>query len=78
MRRVHGAKADATSAGANSTSDQSATMEPTCLEAAAAVETTIPEVSATTKPTATESSTATTVSRRPCYGTQRHGCDTDY
>jgi hypothetical protein len=48
-------------------------MEPTCLEAAAAVETTTAEVTAATKLTATAA-----VSRRPCHGTQRHGCDTDY
>ena len=40
MRGMHGAKAYATAARANSACDQSATMEPTCLEAATAVETT--------------------------------------
>src|SRR2546421_9220631 len=81
MRRMHGAKADAISARAKSTSDQSATMEPTCLEATTAVETTTPaemtaaRVTATTKPTATESSTSAAVPSRPCYVTERHGRD---
>ena len=88
MRGMHGAKAYATSAGANSTSGQSATMEATCLEAAAAaVETTtagVPaatkatataRVTATTKATATESSTSAAVPSRRCYGTERHGRD---
>jgi hypothetical protein len=75
---MHGAKAYAASAAANSTSGQSATMEATCLEAAAAaVETTTAGVpaTATTKPTATESSTSAAVPSRPRYGTERHGRD---
>jgi hypothetical protein len=59
---AHAAKADATSAGANTTCDLSATMEPTAVETAA---------------TATKSTT-TTVSSRRCYGTNRHGCDANY
>jgi len=77
MRGAHGPKAYATAARANSACDQSATMEPTCLEAAAAVEPTTAEVTATTKPTATESSTSAAVPSRPCYGTERHGRDAD-
>jgi len=76
MRGMHGAKAYATSAGANSTSGQSATMEATCLEAAvAAVETTTAGVPAASKATATESSTSAAVPSRRCYGTERHGRD---
>jgi len=81
MRGAHSAKPDAASAAANSMCDLSATMEPTCLEAATAMETTTPaevtaaRVTATTKPTATESSTSAAVPSRPCYGTERHGRD---
>ena len=80
---AHSAKADATSAGANSTCDDSATaecaaVETTAAEVTAATEATATEsVAATTKPTATESTT-TTVPSRPCYGIERHGCDTNY
>ena len=75
MRRMHGAKADATSARANSTSDQSATMEPTCLEAATAVETTTPAEVTAARVTATTKPTSAAVPSRPCYGTERHGRD---
>ena len=76
MRGMHGAKPYATAAGANSISGQSATMEATCLEAAAAVETTTAGVPATaTTKTTTKSSTSAAVPSRPCYGTERHGCD---
>ena len=71
---AHSAKADATSAAANSMCDLSATMEPTCLEAATAVETTtagpctstsgVP-ATATTKTTTTESSSTAAVASRP-------------
>jgi hypothetical protein len=73
---AHSAKADATSAAANSMCDLSATMEPTCLEAATAVETTtagpctststsgVP-ATATTKTTTTESSSTAAVASCP-------------
>lgn len=78
MRGMHGAKAYATAARANSACDQSATMEPTCLEAATAVETTtagpctftstsasgVP-ATATTKTTTTESSSTAAVASCP-------------
>jgi hypothetical protein len=35
-------------------------------------------VTATTKSTATESSTSAAMPSRPCYGTERHGCDADH
>ena len=69
MRGMHGAEAYATSAGANSTCDQSATAE------CAAMETTATEVTAATKATATESSTSAAVPSRRCYGPERHGRD---
>jgi hypothetical protein len=51
-------------------------MEPTALETAttdvAATK------SATTDVTATTKSTTTAVPSRPCYGTERHGCDANY
>jgi hypothetical protein len=75
MRRAHGAKAYATAARADSACDQSATMEPTRLEAAAGVETTTAGVPAATKSTATKSSTSAAVPSRRCYGTERHGRD---
>jgi hypothetical protein len=72
---AHSAKADATSAAANSMCDLSATMEPTCLEAATAPESTATaEVTFATTAVATaaakaaaakSSSTAATVSDRP-------------
>ena len=65
---AHAAKAHATSAGANTTCELSVTMEPTALETAAT------EVAAAT---ATKSTT-TAVPSRPCYGTERHGCDANY
>jgi hypothetical protein len=63
---AHAAKADATAAGANTTCNLSVTMEPTALKTAAT------EVAATAK------STTTAVPGRPCYGTQRQGCDAKY
>jgi hypothetical protein len=80
---AHSAKADATSAGANSTCDDSATAECAATETtaaevtAAAKATATARVAATTKPTATESPT-TTLPSRPCYGIERHGCDANY
>jgi len=67
---AHSAKADTTSAAANSMCDLSATMEPTCLEAATAVETTTTTASgvpatATTKTTTTESSSTAAVASCP-------------
>jgi hypothetical protein len=64
MRGAHGAKAYATSAGANSTCDVSGTTEPTA------------GVTATT--TTKSSSTAAAVPSRPRYGTERHGCGTNH
>ena len=66
---AHSAKADTTSAAANSMCDLSATMEPTCLEAATAVETTttasgVP-ATAPTKTTTTESSSTAAVASCP-------------
>jgi hypothetical protein len=75
---AHSAKADATSAGANPTCDDSATAEH------AAVETTAAEVTAATKATvparvaATTTESTTTVPSGPCYGIERHGCDANY
>ena len=54
---AHSAKADTTSAAANSMCDLSATMEPTCLEAATAVETT---TTASGVPATAEVTSATT------------------
>jgi len=70
---AHSAKADTTSAAANSMCDLSATMEPTCLEAATAVETTTTTTTtasgvpatATTKTTTTESSSTAAVASCP-------------
>jgi len=65
---AHSAKADTTSAAANSMCDLSATMEPTCLEAATAVETTTASgvpATATTKTTTTESSSTAAVASCP-------------
>ncbi len=76
MRGAHRAKAYATAARANS-ADQSATMEPTCLEAATAVETTtagpctstsasgVPATATTKTTTTTESSSTATVASCP-------------
>jgi hypothetical protein len=87
---MHGAKAYATAARANSACDQSATMEPTCLEAATAVETTTAGVpatattktttagvpaTATTKTTTTESSSTAAVASRPSGVSQGNRCD---
>ena len=86
---AHSAKADATSTAANSMCDLSATMQPTCLEAATPVETTtagpctstsasgVPATAAT-KTTTTESSSTAAVASCPCCGTQRHECDASY
>jgi hypothetical protein len=74
---AHSAKADATSAAANSMCDLSATMEPTCLEAATAVETTtarpytttsasgVPATATTKTTTTTESSSTAAVASCP-------------
>src|SRR4029450_5568495 len=60
---AHSAKADATSAGANSTCDDSATAQCPPVEATTA------EVTAATKPTtASESSASAAVPSRPSYG----------
>ena len=77
MRRMHGAKAYATAARANSACDQSATMEPTCLEAATAVETTTSGVpaTATNKTTTTESSSTAAVASCPSGVSQGNRCD---
>src|SRR5437773_1427314 len=66
---THATEADATSSGANTACDLSATMEPTpALEAAP---TKVTAATTPTKPT-------TTVSGRPRYGSDRQGCDANY
>jgi hypothetical protein len=67
---AHAAKADAASAGANSTCDLSASMEPTTALEAAPTKVT---AAATTK-----SATTAAVPSRPCYGCERHGCNGNY
>jgi hypothetical protein len=66
---AHSAKADATSAAASSMCDLSATMEPTCLEAATAVETTTAgpctSTSASGVPTTATTKTTATVASCP-------------
>ena len=82
---AHSAKADATSAGTSSAWDGYATAERAAMETttpaevtAATKSTATARVTATTKSTATESSTSAAMPSRPCYGTERHGCDADH
>jgi hypothetical protein len=82
---AHSAKADAASAGTSSAWDGYATAERAAMETttpaevtAATKATATARVTATTKPTATESSTSAAMPSRPCHGTERHGCYTDY
>src|SRR4029077_11510947 len=63
VRDTHPAEADAASAIANSSPcNVSATTEPSAVETA----------------TAKSAAATTTMTSRPCDGTERHGCDANY